>query len=234
MGLPSLALVVGLASALNVSNGPAILNVGLPSTGTTSFTRVARRLGLRTAHDLDAYTACKNEQCMDSLRRLLVPAALDLADPSSPLGRAVRAYDALSDIPMMHPRVIAQCASTLVACVATNRSLETWATSLLASPFKGGNVLRVAYGMRLFGRVFKRPSYADWARTWHSHQTLLKKHAVPVIDLDSSDAAKARAFCAAAGPRAPDCATRLGGAWPRAHATDRSRLERARADMSVR
>ena len=229
----ALLLVIGLASALNVSSGPAIVNVGLPSTGTTSFTRVAQSLGLRTAHDLAEYTACKNEQCVDSLQRLLAPRALDLDDPASPVGRAIRAYDALSDIPMMHPRVIAQCDSPLVACVATNRSEGSWATSLLASPYKGGNVLRLGYGMALFGRVFRRPTYGDWARTWRAHQALLERHAVPTIDLEGGASDRARAFCRAARRRAPDCDARLGGAWPRAHATDRGKLlaaaKRARA-----
>ena len=95
------------------------------STGTTSFHAVATRAGLRAAHTLAEYTACKDERCLPALGALLRPSKLDMDDGGTPVGRAVQVFDAISDIPMMMPRILAQCeTTTAAACVASNRSMQ--------------------------------------------------------------------------------------------------------------
>ena len=232
MVLPRFGLVLALGVAMqNASRPPTIVNVGLVATGTTSFHEVATRAGLRAAHTLDAYTACKDERCLPALAALLRAPRLDMGDPAAgPLGRAIREYDAISDIPMMHPAVVAQCPSPAATCVATNRSLESWIRSMVAAPIKGGNIVRLAYGMRRYGRGHGSPTAREWASTWRAHQRLLARHSIPTIDLEADDATKRSSFCAVAKPHfggdAAACARAVGDAWVHAHATGASHLAR--------
>ena len=102
--------------------------------------------------------------------------------------------------------------------------MASWVRSMMAAPIKGGNVLRLGFGMRRYGRGYGRPAAAEWEKTWRAHQALVARHGIPTIDLEADDSTKISTFCHVAKPHfhgdADACARAVGDTWAHAHATE--------------
>eukprot|EP00966_Prymnesium_polylepis_P096815 2243171-Prymnesium_polylepis.1 len=174
---------------------------------------VARSLGMRVLHSVESLG---RRSVLPDFTPLLAGANLSLSAPESMLARELEAYDAVSDIPFLAPAVIEQ-ASTLprdvFLFVATNRSRDSWITSMMQSPDKGWSPFRVWYGLNVStsgsckavgwatsclteaGAQLAEVDREEWGAAWDAHQLLLQRHQIPTINLDDPDPAKWAVLC---------------------------------------
>jgi hypothetical protein len=164
---------------------PALVNVGLPRSGTQSFTAAAERLGLRAAH------IGYGENDWDGISRFRECG-------TGPVGAFMLQYDVLSDSPYygLVEALAANCPATPL--VSTTRSQESWIASCSRHPAAGGRYMRTVFGIGDLRQIYDR------------HAALLRKFAVPTIPLEAPDEVKWRVLCAALKMKLP-----RNRAWPR-------------------
>ncbi len=144
---------------------PMLINVGLPRTGTQSFTAAVESLGFSAAHigygehDKEAIAQFK-------------------AEGSGEILSFMQRYDVLTDSPYyglieslreFHPHI---------SLVATTRTKQDWLASMIAHPAAGDKYLREAFGT------------ADLEDLYDVHAEMLTRHGVRCLALDAADKEK--------------------------------------------
>ena len=219
-----------------------LINVGLVSSGTTSFDTVARSvLGLRSIHVLKQWQRPAIQlHGMGLLNEGNLSLVCVHGPPCSRLAAELHSHDVFSDIPFMAPSIISQAASLprdRFSFVSTNRSRASWVKSMLKNPSKGGVALRTFYGLPTCSENggcisaingnsrwlhLDAITSEQWGGVYDHHQVLLRKFHIPTLTLEDSTEAKWRVLCAAlSGHTTRNCEQHLlnGTAWAQARVT---------------
>ena len=200
----------------------AVVDVGLPRTGTYSFILAAQKAGLKAHH---AYV-----QTVEELGARwyggVAPAALV-------------AYAALADSPFFLLDVNrTRRAHPGLSFVCTTRRRSAWLRSMIASRFAGGAALA-----RRAAELARRPAPYPWRHeskealgAYFDHHRDASCGGLPQIAVDADDRSKWRALCSAVPPAAArGCeAAAAASAWPTSHALVRKWEQQARDDPGFR
>ena len=164
---------------------PRIVDVGLPRSGTQSFTAACEALGLRAAHigygedDLAA---------QDEFQ----------ASGTGPILDFMTEFDAVSDSPYYGLIEALRAHHPDISLVATTRSRDTWLESIRNHPQAGATFMRRIFGSEDPEQIFDR------------HDALLREHGVPRLALEWDDTTRWGVLVTILGVReAPD------REWPR-------------------
>ena len=219
----------------NPAEWAPLIDVGLPRTGTMSFTLATSLLGMRVRHGVPASEFCRGlgglrsqPECgTPSLQKLVVPA---------PGAAAYEDFDAISDTPMHLLDVAAmRAAFPRARFVCTSRTSHEWIASVtehakryhkigendrVASVSIVGDVLTHAIQLELASK----PLLRHWTRdvkpalerlwSWHN-RTVCSARGVQRIELHAPDAQKWAVLCGRVAPQfAPNCRELADTCWP--------------------
>ena len=198
-------------SAVPIAQPPKLIAVGLVSTGTQSLASAARQLGLRVMHSAPLWQRGPLFRHGDGV---LAASNLSLTEKGSVLAETLQSADVFADIPFLSPTVIEQAAIAArrrLVFISTNRSRESWITSIMKSSGKGGVTFRHMYDVptsdvdcAAYGCIdassrrpmpLKKLGRETWKAVWERHQRLLLKHQIPAISLEDKDATKWQVLC---------------------------------------
>lgn len=159
---------------------PWVVNVGLPRTGTTSFTQAAVLLGLRSLHIWDAA-----EPDADLLRAVHQNTATSR--------RFLSEFHALADTPFYALRNAFEAHHPETRLLYTTRPREEWVESMIRHGRAGGEFLARLYGLR--GIPWCEPDRPALSAAFDQHHETVC-HGLPAIDLSGpDDGERWRVFC---------------------------------------
>ena len=183
-------------------NGPWIVNVGLPRTGTTSFSRALELLGLRSLHIWK--------------RAELDPTLLTRLKSNDPrLRRFLAQYHALSDTPFYALRNVFERHYPDALLVHTTRPKDDWIRSKLNFKTAGGEFLSSLCELR--GVPYSRTDRGALGRLYDLHHATVC-HRLPAIDLADPDShAKWEVLCSAFPRREGIISRAVELEWPHAN-----------------
>lgn len=163
-------------------SAPFVINVGLPRTGTTSFSRAVELLGFQSLHIWE--NAEFNPIVIDRLKA-----------NDGELRQFLSGYDALSDTPFYALREIFELYYPDTMLIYTTRPKTEWIKSMLNHRMAGGDYLVKRYGLR--GVPYKKEDQDDLSRLYDQHHEQVCWD-LPSIDLgDLNDQSKWQLLCSA-------------------------------------
>ena len=199
---------------------PFLVNVGLPRTGTMSFTIAARAVGLRVLHSWNTpafHGKRASEHTRDHWWRQHYAAVL------SGVPGELDVYDALTDSPFYSRATDLRRAYPNATFCCTTRSASSWVDSMIFGHLGAGGL----YLPRLFGLSTPYRNTTDARRNLTRAFHLHARHEcaavnATLLDLRSSSAELWRRLCGAIPPAlgaAPRerCAGKREAPWPRTH-----------------
>jgi len=160
-----------------------IINVGLPETGAAAFHTFAKKLGLHSLYM--GYQSSDQQMLEATLNGMVLSGAVNINHvtirQSPSLQAFIAPYQVIANGLFMAPGIIEESALEgpgHFVYIATNRSRSAWIKRMTTYWARGGNLLRLMYGL---------PSLTDqwvltpeqWGKAYDSHQELLLKFEVP-------------------------------------------------------
>ena len=194
--------------------GPAIVNVGLPRTGTTSFAAATELLGFRSLH---VWSEAQHDARVYG----------ELLENSPSSRRFLGQFNSLSDTPFYGLRAhFEKHYPATVLCYST-RNRDAWVESMVNYRTGGGEYLARLYG------VDPPPYHADRLddlRYIYDQHHRLVCSGLPVIDLDSGDDdQKWAVLCSALPDGAALLESMRGVPWPSRNSWDDVQCQRQTA-----
>lgn len=154
-----------------MSLGPFIVNVGLPRTGTTSFSKAVELLGFKS---LDIWSQAEYD-----------PTVIERFKANDgEIRKFLSQYHALSDTPFYALRDTFEQYYPHVTLVFTTRPKEDWVKSMFKHQRAGGNFLTKLYGAK--GIPYKENDQHKLSQIYDQHHASVC-YGLPSIDLESQD-----------------------------------------------
>jgi hypothetical protein len=220
----------------NPAEWAPLIDVGLPRTGTMSFTLATSLLGMRVRHGVPASEFCRGLGGLRSQPECGTPSLQKLMLPAHAGAAAYEDFDAISDTPMHLLDVAAmRAAFPRARFVCTSRTSHEWIASVTEHAKRYhkigendrvntvsivGDVLTHAIQLELASK----PLLRHWTRdvkpalerlwSWHN-RTVCSARGVQRIELHAPDAQKWAVLCGRVAPQfAPSCWELADTCWP--------------------
>lgn len=227
-----------------------LINLGLPRSGTTSFSIATTQIGMHALHNCDSHSAHPLANlgpcffhgypatCIGASERRAI-------DRKGGISRNMTSFDSLADSPyfMLDPQAVRRSYPN-ARLVCTTRSRESWIKSNVAF----FEEKKIPAGSLPF-TIFIKHRMGRFAHARFSHQPIPKDMAVyfdlhanetcaglPLIRTEDSDADKWAVLCAAVPPRWKEaCAqwSATGAPWPRTNAMPMANTANAKQPNST-